>query len=77
MIRFEFDWDPAKAESNRRKHGVAFEDEIGPRYASFRLAAKSDRDFARADTLRDELAALGYEVRDGADGYRLSRLPPQ
>jgi len=21
-MRFEFDWDPAKAESNRRKHGV-------------------------------------------------------
>jgi uncharacterized protein len=29
MIRFEFDWDPAKAESNRRKHGVAFEDAMG------------------------------------------------
>jgi uncharacterized protein len=23
---FEFDWDPAKAHSNRRKHGVAFEE---------------------------------------------------
>jgi hypothetical protein len=29
MIRFEFDWDPAKAESNRRKHGVGFEDAMG------------------------------------------------
>jgi uncharacterized protein len=29
MIRFEFDWDPAKAESNRRKHGVTFEEAIG------------------------------------------------
>jgi uncharacterized protein len=29
MMRFEFDWDPAKAESNRRKHGVAFEDAMG------------------------------------------------
>jgi uncharacterized protein len=25
-MRFEFDWDPAKAESNRRKHGVTFEE---------------------------------------------------
>ncbi|MDR3470029.1 MAG: BrnT family toxin [Xanthobacteraceae bacterium] len=25
-MRFEFDWDPAKADSNRRKHGVSFED---------------------------------------------------
>ena len=29
MMRFEFDWDPAKAESNWRKHGVAFEDAMG------------------------------------------------
>jgi uncharacterized protein len=28
-MRFEFDWDPAKAESNRRKHGVAFEEAMG------------------------------------------------
>ncbi|MES5487244.1 BrnT family toxin [Bradyrhizobium sp. INPA03-11B] len=28
-MRFEFDWDPAKAESNRRKHGVTFEDAMG------------------------------------------------
>jgi uncharacterized DUF497 family protein len=28
MIRFKFDWDPAKAESNRRKHGIA--DAMGP-----------------------------------------------
>jgi uncharacterized protein len=28
-MRFEFDWDPAKAESNRSKHGVAFEDAMG------------------------------------------------
>ena len=28
-MRFEFDWDPAKAESNRRKHGVSFEDAMG------------------------------------------------
>jgi len=28
-MRFEFDWDPANAESNRRKHGVTFEDAIG------------------------------------------------
>jgi len=28
-MRFEFEWDPAKAESNRRKHSVAFEDAMG------------------------------------------------
>jgi uncharacterized DUF497 family protein len=28
-MQFEFDWDPAKAESNRLKHGVSFEDAMG------------------------------------------------
>ncbi|MCK1743400.1 BrnT family toxin [Bradyrhizobium sp. 139] len=28
-MQFEFDWDPTKAESNRRKHGVAFEEAMG------------------------------------------------
>jgi uncharacterized DUF497 family protein len=28
-MRFEFDWDPAKAENNRRKHGITFEDAMG------------------------------------------------
>ena len=28
-MQFEFDWDPIKAESNRRKHGVAFEAAMG------------------------------------------------
>lgn len=28
-MQFEFDWDPAKAESNRLKHGVAFEEVMG------------------------------------------------
>jgi len=25
MMRFNFEWDPAKARSNRKKHGVSFE----------------------------------------------------
>ena len=28
-MRFEFDWDPAKAQSNRAKHGVSFEQAMG------------------------------------------------
>ncbi len=27
--RYEFDWDPAKALSNQKKHGVRFEDAMG------------------------------------------------
>ena len=36
-----------------------------------RTAARDARDFARADALRDELRALGWEVRDGPDGPEL------
>jgi cysteinyl-tRNA synthetase len=36
-----------------------------------RQDARSAKDFARADEIRDQLAALGWEVRDSADGPRL------
>jgi cysteinyl-tRNA synthetase len=35
--------------------------------------ARAERDFATADRKRDELAALGFEVRDTAEGPRLVR----
>jgi cysteinyl-tRNA synthetase len=38
-----------------------------------RQAARAARDFERADAIRDELAALGWQVRDGAEGARLVR----
>ncbi len=33
--------------------------------------AREDKDWSRADEIRDQLAELGWEVRDGADGARL------
>jgi cysteinyl-tRNA synthetase len=36
--------------------------------AAERVAARTARDFARADALRDELAARGWDVVDGPDG---------
>jgi cysteinyl-tRNA synthetase len=36
-----------------------------------REAARAGKDFARADAIRDELAELGYEVRDSSEGPRL------
>jgi cysteinyl-tRNA synthetase len=36
-----------------------------------REGARSAKDFARADEIRDRLAELGWEVRDSADGARL------
>jgi cysteinyl-tRNA synthetase len=41
--------------------------------AARRDAARADRDWAEADRLRDELRALGWEVRDGPDGAELVR----
>jgi cysteinyl-tRNA synthetase len=39
--------------------------------AQAREQARATRDFAAADRLRDEIAALGWEVRDGAGGFEL------
>jgi cysteinyl-tRNA synthetase len=43
--------------------------------ADERQAARASRDFARADALRDQIAALGWSVRDTAAGFELARLP--
>jgi cysteinyl-tRNA synthetase len=42
--------------------------------AEQRERARGERDFAGADRLRDEIAALGWEVRDGPSGYELLPL---
>jgi cysteinyl-tRNA synthetase len=42
--------------------------------AARREQARRDRDFAAADRLRDEIAALGWEVRDGPGGFDLIPL---
>jgi cysteinyl-tRNA synthetase len=36
-----------------------------------REEARAAKDFARADELRDQLAAIGWEVRDSAEGPQL------
>jgi cysteinyl-tRNA synthetase len=42
--------------------------------AKARDQARADRDWTEADRLRDELRALGWEVRDGPDGTELRPL---
>jgi cysteinyl-tRNA synthetase len=54
----------------------AEEDETDPeaeRLLREREEARAARDFATADARRDELGALGWEVRDTAEGPRLVR----
>jgi cysteinyl-tRNA synthetase len=41
-----------------------------------RERARGDRDFGRADLIREELAKRGWEVRDTAEGARLVRRAP-
>ena len=57
--------------------GLASEVESAPEavvaLAEERQAARAANDFARADRLRDEILALGWEVRDDPGGYRLVR----
>jgi cysteinyl-tRNA synthetase len=43
------------------------------RLAHLRQAARSERDFGRADELRAEIEEAGWEVRDDPGGYRLVR----
>jgi len=42
--------------------------------AEQREQARGKRDFAAADRLREEIAALGWEVRDGPEGFSLLPL---
>ena len=44
--------------------------------AEQRAAARAAKDFTESDRLRDEIAAAGWVVRDGADGYALDPRPP-
>ena len=38
-----------------------------------RQAARSARDFAAADALRDKITALGYEVKDTPEGAKINK----
>jgi len=42
--------------------------------ADKRWNARQDKDWATADAMRDELAALGWAAKDGTDGYALERV---
>ena len=44
--------------------------------AEQRAAARAARDFAESDRLRAQIAAAGWVVRDGAQGYELAPRPP-
>jgi cysteinyl-tRNA synthetase len=47
------------------------------RLAEEREEARAERDFERADRIRDQLGDAGWEIRDTPDGARLVRSPPR
>jgi hypothetical protein len=44
--------------------------------AERRAAARAAKDYAASDALRDEIAAHGWVVRDGPEGWSLTERPP-
>jgi cysteinyl-tRNA synthetase len=42
--------------------------------AQERIAARAAKDWGRADTLREDIAALGFALEDSPDGYKLTRI---
>lgn len=44
--------------------------------AQERAAARAAKDWAASDSLREQIASLGWVVKDGPDGYELTPRPP-
>lgn len=66
-----------KLEDGRAELGLVNEEELPADLSDLlkhRAAARQERNFPLADELRDQIIALGYEVKDTADGQKLTRL---
>ena len=64
---FALDFDKVKEE----KKEIVIPDNVR-QLAETRLQARKAKNWAGSDRLREELSALGYSVKDTADGYELS-----
>jgi cysteinyl-tRNA synthetase len=42
--------------------------------AQARIAAKTNKDYARADELRDQITAAWWSIKDTAEGYEFHPL---
>jgi cysteinyl-tRNA synthetase len=63
----------ALREREEAEGAVGLEAWVEERLAA-RAAARAERDFARADAIRDEMAARGVSVEDGPSGTRWKLL---
>ena len=75
-------WDPAKAEANRRKHGIAFEDAqtilFDPLFVSVvdpDHSDEEDRFFAIGESPQFGLLAIAYTIRDDEAWLIMAREP--
>ena len=66
------EWDGAKPGESKQAAGRISDDEVN-RLIEERNAAKKARDFARADTIRQQLTAAGIIVEDTKEGIRWKR----
>ncbi len=57
-------WEPVVEDIPEEVHALAFQ----------RQQARADKDWGAADTIRDQLSELGYEVKDSADGPVINKL---
>lgn len=57
-------WKPVVEDIPEEVHALALQ----------RQQARAEKDWAAADTIRDQLSALGYEVKDSADGPVISKI---
>jgi cysteinyl-tRNA synthetase len=69
---FAFDILGLKASANGQNGGAAREEAFGKvvdMLLEQRMKAKANKDWATSDMIRDQLAALGFEVKDTKDGF--------
>jgi cysteinyl-tRNA synthetase len=70
-------WDASPVSEPSARHGApdGIPAEVLARVAD-RTAARAARDYARADSIRDELAALGWDIVDTAERSTVNRRGP-
>jgi uncharacterized DUF497 family protein len=61
MAGYLFEWDVAKAETNRRKHGVTFDEAVRLQRTALRAAAESER-YLDGQCTRPLTSAFGFRI---------------
>lgn len=68
-----FDAEAWREADDAAPDGETLQDDEVERLLEERKSARANRDFARADEIRDELTAAGIEIQDSAEGTRWRR----